>query len=215
MTNDRLTKIDVKEQFPLKWPEGWQRTRLQDRKLMTAWKWTYAEAASRMLRELSRMGATSCLITRNESRVEDSGVAVYFSLKATDRYGWQEALGFIGEVPTVDQINRHYREKAVRVHPDGPTPNRVEFDVLTKHRDDAVAWARGEQRVEHDKVFAVDAFKEQRLNVNAIRLTIAAIRQIERCGSPVMMERAWRGFSKQIAAVASSTEVKDVAAADA
>jgi hypothetical protein len=47
-------------------------------------------------------------------------------------------------------------------------------------------------------VISVDAFKEQRWNLNAIRLTIAAMRQIERCGSPMMMERAFRGFNKAL-----------------
>jgi hypothetical protein len=188
----------VKESTPLQWPDGWPRTRLQDRESKSAWKKNYADSVQGLLRELSRLGATACLITHNDRHSEDSGVSVYFSLKPLDNYGWQEALGFIGEVPTVQQIDRAYMERVKRIHPDGPTPDLVLFRSLTEHRDRARSWARGEQRVEHEKVIPCDAFREARWNVNAIRLTIAAMRQIERCGSPMMMERAFRGFSKAL-----------------
>jgi hypothetical protein len=192
-------------QHPLRWPEGWPRTRLGDRKSQAAWKKPYADAVASLEKELKRLGATSHLVTHNDRESQDSGVAVYFTLKPDDKEAWQEALGFIGEVPTVDQIKSAYRERAQKVHPDGPTPDPVLFHALTKHRDRAVAWARGEQTVEHDKVIACDVFREVRWNVNAVRMTIFAMRQIERCGASVMMERAWRGFSKQITATASST----------
>jgi hypothetical protein len=190
--------LEYKDEIPLKWPDGWPRTRFQDRDGRPAWKKNYAESVTSLIKELKRLGATICLITRNEPRSEDSGVAVYFSLKPIDNYGWQEALGFIGEVPTIKQIDIAYMERIRKVHPDGPTPDRVLFDKMTAHRDRARAWARGEQLFEHDKVIPCDAFKEQRWNINAIRLTIAAMRQIERCGSPMMMERAFRGFSKAL-----------------
>ena len=196
-------KLEGKEERPLRWPEGWPRTRLQDRDAKSGWKLNYQQSFDALLKELSRLGATSYLITRNDQGSEDSGVAVYFSLKPTNQYGWQEALGFIGEIPTVQQIDRSYMERAKKVHPDGPTPDLPLFQSLTEHRDRARAWARGSQAIEHEKVMPCDAFKEQRWNVNAIRLTISAMRQIERCGSPLMMERAFRGFSKQITAEAS------------
>jgi hypothetical protein len=199
--------MNHEDQSPLRWPDGWPRTRFQDRTAQSAWKKTYAQAVEALLKELKRLGATAVLITRNDPHSEDAGVAVYFSQRPIDDYGWQEALGFIGEIPTLDQINKAYAERVRRIHPDGPTPDRALFERLTKARDEARAWIRGERLIEHDKVMAVDAFKEQRWNVNAIRLTIYAMRQIERCGSPVLLDRAWRGFKKQLAANASSMEV--------
>lgn len=183
---------------PLRWPEGWPRTRFQDRKPQKAWARPYNNVVDALRKELKQLKATAWLITHNERSNQDSGVAVYFSLQAMDNYGWQEALGFVGEIPTVDQINRAYRERAEKVHPDRPGGDGVLFNALTKHRDRALAWARGTQTVETDKVFACDKFNEVRLNLNAIRLTIAALRQIERCGTSDMMERAFRGFNKQI-----------------
>lgn len=209
------THMETKEESPLRWPEGWPRTRFQDRQAKSAWKKNYSDSVAGLVKELKRLGATTYLITRNLTHSEDAGVAVYFSLKPINQYGWQEALGFIGEVPTVAQIDRAYMERAKKVHPDGPTPDLALFQALTEHRDRARAWARGEQKLEHNKVMPCDAFKEQRWNVNAIRLTIAALRQIERCGSPLMMERAFRGFAKQITASAGAgagTGVKEGAA---
>jgi hypothetical protein len=192
---------------PLRWPEGQPRTRLNDRKGQSAWKKPYSQVVDYLESELTRLGATSWLVTHNESSSADSGVAVYFSLKPQTREEWQEALGFVGEVPTVADIDKAYRERAMKVHPDGPTPDRVVFDKLTEHRDRARAWARGQQAVEHEKVMAIDIFNEVRLNLNAVRMVIAALRQIERCGAPMMMERAFRGFHKQINATASPDSV--------
>lgn len=187
------------EETPLRWPEGWPRTRFQDRKAMPAWKKTYGQAVQALAKELKRLGATSWVVTRNVDQT-DAGVAVWLTLKPVDNFGWQEALGFVGEVPTIKQIDHAYMKLVQPIHPDGPNPDNALFMQLTKHRDDARAWARGEQNIAHDKVMAIDAFKEHRWNVNAIRMTIFAMRQMERCGSGVMMERAWRGFSKQITA---------------
>lgn len=185
---------------PLQWPEGQPRTRLGDRKSQAAWKNTYSKTVEMLDIELQRLKVSSYLITHNEHSSQDSGVAVYFSLNPDDREDWQEALGFIGEVPTIDQIDRAYKERARKVHPDGPTPDRVVFDSLTKHRDRARAWAKGEQTAQHEKVMAIDMFRENRHNLNAVRLVLSAIRQIERCGAPMMMDRAFRGFNKQITA---------------
>jgi hypothetical protein len=204
-------QLEGQHEKPLKWPEGWPRTRLQDRETRPAWKKNQAESVASLVKELERLGATSYMITTNETHSEDSGVAVYFSLKPTNQYAWQEALGFIGEIPTVAQIDAAYMSKAKRVHPDGPTPDITMFHALTEHRDRARAWARGSQTTEHEKVMPCDAFKEQRWNINAIRLTIGALRQIERCGSPLMMERAFRGFAKQITSGVSDVKPSTVA----
>lgn len=196
-------KIDVQDQSPLKWPEDRPRTRFQDREVKAAWKLNYIDAFKGLQRELELLKATSALVTHNAFSHDDGGVAVWLSRKPVDDYGWQDALGFIGVIPTEKEITHAYMNRVSKIHPDGPTPNRVAFDELTKHRDAARRWVRGERTVEHETVMAVDTFKEVRHNLNAIKLTLAALRQIERCGSPVMMEQAFRGFRPMIAAQAS------------
>jgi hypothetical protein len=85
-------------------------------------------------------------------------------------------------------------QKARKCAPDSPTPNIDRFRELTKLRDQGRRWIRGERSVEHESVMASDKFKEVRHNLNAIRITLSALRQIERCGDPAMTEQAWRGF---------------------
>lgn len=192
--------MDGQVEQPLKWPDSQTRTRFQDRKNQAAWKLNYSDTLKALTKELARIKATNYLVTHNSNSSEDGGVAVWFTREAQDEFGWQEALGFIGQVPTVQEIDRAYMKLAQRIHPDGPTPNLTLFHELTKHRDNARSWARGTRTVAHDKVMAVDAFKEIRHNMNAIRMVFSALRQIERCGSPVMMDQAFRGFNKQITA---------------
>lgn len=191
--------MEIKEENPLKWPDGQARTRIQDRKAQSSWKKKTHEYQNLMLSELKKLGATSVLITINKfpESERDPGVAVYLSMKQVD-YSWQEALGFVGELPSAQDIHRAYMERAKKVHPECQTPNVELFMQLTKQRDQALRFIRGEHLTEHDKVIAVDVFKEVRLNMNAIRLVLGAMRQFERCGAPMMMERAWRGFSKMI-----------------
>jgi hypothetical protein len=195
-------KTEGKSESPLRWPSGWPRTRIQDRKPQSQWKKPLHVYQQLLIAELGRLKATSYLITTNSGSdgQRDPGASVFFSLKPLDIYGWQEALGFIGEIPTIQQIDHAYLERAKKVHPDGPTPDVELFRKLTLHRDNAKSWVRGEHLQEHDKVMACDAFNDVRLNLNAVRLTLAAMRQIERCGASVMLERAFRGFNKMITA---------------
>ena len=195
-----MTRLEVKDETPLKWPDDRPRTRFQDREPKAAWKLSYQDAMKGLERELKLLKATFALITHNSMNHEDGGVALWLSRKPVDDYGWQDAFGFVGVIPSAKEIGQVYRERAQKVHPDGPTPNRVAFDELTKHRDNALKWIQGRRSVEPETVMAVDTFKEVRHNLNAIKLTLSALRQIERCGSPVMMEQAFRGFRPALAA---------------
>lgn len=187
-------------QTPLKWPGDRPRTRFQDRKTQAAWKMPYSGVMDALKKELRLVGATSVLVTYNALGHEDGGIAVWISRKPTDDYGWQDEFGFIGTIPTIQELDRAYMQKARTCSPDGPTPNIERFHELTKLRDQGRRWIRGERIKEHETVMAVDTFREVRHNLNAVRLTLAALRQIERCGSPVMMEQAWRGFRPALAA---------------
>lgn len=200
--------LEVKDESPLKWPEDRPRTRFQDRKSQAAWKLTYADTLAGLKKELWLVKATFALVTHNSFSEIDGGVALWLSRKPQDDYGWQDALGFIGRVPTEKEIDHAYMQRVRKHAPDGPTPNLTMFHELTQHRDNARRWVRGERMVEPETVMAVDTFREVRHNLNAIKLTLSALRQIERCGSPVMMEQAFRGFRP---ALVGHVEGKDAA----
>lgn len=198
--------MEYEQKFPLKWPEDRPRTRFQDRKTQAAWKMNYTDTMKGLQRELRLAKATSVLVTHNQSVHDDGGVAIWISRKPVDDYRWQDEFGFIGTVPSEKELDRAYMEKVRTCHPECPTPNLERFHELTKLRDQGRRWIRGERLREHETCMAVDNFKEIRHNMNAVRLTLAALRQIERCGSPVMTEQAWRGFRPALAAQPSSEE---------
>lgn len=204
--------MEFKVERPLKWPEYQPRMRFQDRKPQPGWRLNYGEAVKRLEKELKRVKATSVLVTHNEPGSMDSGVAVWLSRKPIDEYGWQDALGLIGRIPSRQEIEHAYMDRVKKIHPDGPTPNLELFHELTRHRDAALRWMRGEQSAEHESAMGVDCFKEVRHNLNAIRMTLFALRMIERCGSPVMVEQAWRGFRP---ALVGSQEKKNESAVNA
>lgn len=200
-------KVVHEEAQELRWPDGQPRTRIQDREARSAWKQTLTKVKENLRLELERSGATSSLITYSTVNHLDPGVAVWFSRKAANQFAWQEALGFIGKVPTVDEINQAYRKAVKPYHPEGATPDLTMFHALTEHRDRALDWAMGRHRNDHQYVFAIDVFDEVRLNLNAVKIVLFSLRRIADCGAPLMLERAYQGFHKQIAVAASKSEV--------
>lgn len=196
-------KLEVQTQAVLKWPEDRPRTRFQDRKPQNAWKLNYHDTLAALEREMRLSNVTFALITANPAGHEDAAAAVWMSRKPADDYAWQDEFGFIGEIPTIQELDRAYMQKARKCAPDTPTPNIDRFRELTRLRDQGRRWIRGERLVEHESVMASDKFKELRHNLNAIRITLSALRQIQRCGDPAMSEQAWRGFRPALTAKAS------------
>lgn len=193
------------EELPeLRWPDGQSRTRIQDRLGRSAWKQPLRKSIIALQKELERCGATSSLLTYS-SDPREPGAAIHFSRQAPDQYGWQEALGLIGIVPTLKQIDEAYRAKALKCHPDRPGGDADLFAALAKHRDRAYDWVQGKHKTDHEYVMAIDSFNETRLNITALRIVFYSMRRIEDCGAPLMMERAFSGFHKQI--TTGATEV--------
>jgi hypothetical protein len=205
----------MKEHFPLSWPEDEPRTRPQDRKFQAAWKKTATQYRDALEKELTRMEAPSFIISSNvpltqrgamERGLEplDVGVAVYFSRKVKEDFSWQDVFNIHDPAPTEEQVDAAFRPLAKKYHPDSPTGDRAMFETLTKHRDNAKRWINRKTNQDFSHVIACDAFKEVRLNMAAIVLTIKAIRQLERCGTSSMLERAFKGFAA-IAETATGT----------
>lgn len=196
---------EKKEAYPLSWPEGWQRVRPQDRKTMGSWKRTANQYREALATELERMGSPIAVISSNvplnlrgamTAGVEplDVGVAVYFSRQMREDFSWQDALGIHDVAPTEDQVQIAFRRLAQLHHPDRGGDIAM-FQAVTKHRDNAMRWIHRKTEQRFDYVIACDQFREVRLNMAAITLTIKAIRQIERCGTSSLLERAFKGFS--------------------
>lgn len=187
--------MELNEKNPLKWPEGLERTRIQDRKERGGWKKSFKHYRDTLAKEMGRMGVTEMLVTYNAPGLDrmDCGVAVYFSKGQAQTFEWQDALGIATPAPTLDEIDTAYKKKAMIHHPDRGGDIDI-FKAMTKHRDAARAWVLGTERQEHEYVMAVDRFTETRLNLAAIRLAIAALRTLDRVGVPSILERAFKGF---------------------
>jgi hypothetical protein len=183
---------------------------------MSVWKKSASFYRDRLLTELSRMGSPSAVISSNvplnlrgglETRgLEplDVGVAVYFARQVKEDFAWQDALSLHDPAPTEQQVTDAYRRLAQIHHPDRGGDMAM-FQALTKHRDNALRWVTRRTNQQFDYVIACDQFKEVRLNMAAIYLTIKAIRQIERCGTSTLLERAFKGFAALPAAGEAAT----------
>lgn len=184
-----MSNLDVVEDLKMLWPDGWERTRIQDRKPQSAWKKGIAGYRDLLVKELERMGATSILISRSANERLDPGVAVWFSLKKED-FSWQEGLGIDTPAPTLEQIDSAYRTKAQKCHPDRGDGGDIEmFKKLGEYRKHAKAWIQGTHDQRHEYVVPCDRFNEARLNMAALRLAFTAFRSLERVGVPAILER--------------------------
>lgn len=198
-------QAEKRESFPLSWPADWPRTRPQDQRPMASWKRTANQYREELAKELDRVKAPVAIISTNVPinvrglmthgvEPRDVGVAIYFSKPAKEDYRWQDALKLHDVAPTEDQVNAAYRKLAAQYHPDRlGGGDREMFLALTQHRDNAIRWInRATAPPEH--AIACDTFREVRLNLAAIAFTLKAMRQIERCGTSSMLERAFKGF---------------------
>ena len=188
----------------LEWPVGTPRTLIGNREPNPQWKKTTGYYEDALVKELERLGVVGIKITTNNTS-QDPGVAVWISRQRPADYSWQQILDIDNPAPTREEVSKAYREKVQPYHTDRPDKGDVEmFLLLTKARDRALEWIEMSEGHTHNMVIACDRWKESRLNLNAIRLNIAALRQIERCGTSAMMEKAFAGYAA-ITETASAT----------
>lgn len=179
----------------LEWPAGTPRTFIGSREGNSQWKKTMTYYEEMLVRELDRLGVVGIKITTNNT-AQDPGVAVWISRQREADYSWQQILGIDNPAPTREEVNSAYRHKVAPFHPDSAGGGDPEnFLLVTKARDRAFEWIEMSEGRTHNMVIACDRWKEARLNLNAIRLNIAALRQIERCGTSAMMEKAFAGYA--------------------
>ena len=200
-------QLDLTDQSPLKWPDGWERTPIHARKPQGGWRRTWSQYKIALTAELNRMGATSALITRNGPDKErlDPGVAVYFSRETGQDSSWQSALGITNPAPTLDEIDSAYKSLAMKHHPDRGGDVEI-FKKLGEHRKRAREWVLGTHTTDHEYVIPCDRFLNPTLNLAAIRQAFAAFRTLERVGVPAILERTFLGFKTALPAHASTED---------
>lgn len=200
-------KMDVVEEMNLRWPDGCERTRIKERKNQPSWKKLRSEYQKMLVEELSKLGATSILISRHADERLDPGVAVWFSRKRED-FSWQQGLGLDNPAPTKQQIDDAFREKARKVHPDAPGGgDPAAFKQFNEWRQQALAWIAGTHAQAHEYVMAIDQYNEARLNLCAIRLAFSHIRGLERVGAPAILTQTLGAFRAKLVAQTGGANV--------
>lgn len=201
-----MTTVTAKEAYPLSWPESWPRTRPQDQRTMPSWKRTANQYRDALVTELERMKSPSSVISSHVPLTlrgqmtpglepRDVGVAVYFSRQMKEDYTWADILSIREPIAATEaQIQDAFRRLAQMYHPDRGGDIAM-FQKVTQARDNAMRWVNRKTDQRFEYVIACDQFREVRLNMAAIVMTIKAIRQIERCGTSSLLERAFKGFS--------------------
>ena len=203
-------KFEAENLIPLKWPEGWTRTPIGDRKPQAAWKKSMTVYGQGVTQELIRLGAVSATISHHEAFKErlDPGVAVWFAMKKKEDFSWQAGLRLESPLPTLEEIERAYKQLTGTHHPDavanGSGGDVQIFYRLAEWREQARAWIQGKPPV-HEHCIPCDRFNEIRLNLAAIRLALSHFRGLERVGTPAILERVMeRAFKAALPAHASN-----------
>ena len=187
--------MESREEHPLKWPEGWSRTLIEHRKSQAFWKRPLSFYREAVIKELTRMGVMSATISYNDGGKEriDPGVAVWFSMKPTADFSWQNGLQLDNPAPSLDEIDSAYRRLVQKHHPDavanGSGGDVQMFHKLTDYRKKARAWVLGVNAPAHDNCIPCDRFADTRQNLAAIRSALAHFRGLERVGIPAILER--------------------------
>lgn len=195
-------KVEIKERTPLRWPDGWSRTLIDQRKSQAAWKKPYSFYRDAVHRELERMGVQAIEITRNDPSKErvDPGVSVWFSLKPTEDFSWQLGLQLDNPAPSLSEIDAAYRRLVQKHHPDavanGSGGDVVIFHKLGEFRKKARTWVLGSDVVKHDNCIPCDRFADARQNMAAVANALRHFRGLERVGIPAILERVMQSAFK-------------------
>lgn len=171
------------EAFPLQWPEGWPRTsshkRESDRRFAgSVYGLNMGRARDQLIAEIERMGARNVVLSTNvalrgdglpyaqQRRIDDPGVAIYFTLKgrtlamAQDRFvsvaGNLRSLGLA--IEAMRQLERHggghmmeraFTGFAALTPPSWKKPWREVFGIKSDWRGDIRALYREKAKLRH------------------------------------------------------------------
>jgi len=195
----------MKENYPLVWPEGWPRTRINDRVSRGAWKLTRIQYKYRLEKELTRMNVRSIVLTSNvqqdfKGEPRDPSVAVYFTRPpAEDDFSWQETLGINNPDPKIDEIELRFKSLMRQYHTDVPGSGDPEMSRrLNEARKRATQFVTGEYGKENQLCIACDKYTEVKLNIAAIATAISYLRRLEDVGVSGILDRAFAGFRAEL-----------------
>lgn len=196
--------------YPLTWPADWPRTSVKDQRTNSQWKKDLNVYKFEIVHELRALKATRSIISTNckvvdrdgrlspndERTTRDPGVAVYFERPVVEDFKWMTTLMLTGS-PTDSDIDVAFKRLALPHHPDRGGDAKL-FALYSEAKQLGLAWYRRTTQPPN-LVIACDTFNAVRLNLNAIALSLKAIRQLERCGTSQLLERTFQSMTTLIA----------------
>lgn len=178
---------------------------------MKAWKKPTAHYKAKLIAELQKVGATEVQLSfHDDSKAAlDPGVTVYFSKAGSAKdTSWQAGLGIDNPLPSLKEIDDAFRAKAAKFHPDNQqTGDTKIFQQFVAHREAAKRYVTGKQNQEMEIALACDRYSEIRWNINALAISVSALRRLEEFGIAGFLERVFRGFRTQIEHHSDNSEV--------
>jgi hypothetical protein len=182
--------LELQDETPLKWPNGYPRTLIDNRKSNASWKKPIGDYRQAIADELARTGVESATLTHNELSREDRdpGVAIWFSMKAAENFDWQIGLGIDNPVPTLDEIDRAYKALAMKHHPDRGGDVEL-FKKAGMYREEAKAYVLGSATLQQDNCLPFDQFRTIKMNMAAALSALRHFRGLERLGMPSIVAR--------------------------
>jgi len=187
----------MKEETTLRWPEGYTRTFLSDREDKNQWKKPFDFYSAQLEKELRKNDVISYVLSRNAGAQaeRDPGVALYFSRQAEQDFSWQKILHIDNPNPSYEEIEAAAKILLVKNHPDRGGDVDI-YKQINAARQTARRWAEGKEHASLDYVIPCDRFRQVKWNINAITITMNSLRRVKESGSPVLLERAYRGFAQ-------------------
>jgi hypothetical protein len=194
--------MQSEEQHPLKWPEGFGRTLIAERREQRAWKKQMSIYIKQSTKELELLGAKTAVFTWNEGAdaQRDPGVAIWFSMERSKDTSWQRTLQIDNPNPKRKEIDKAFKRLSFKHHPDqvsGGSGGDVKIYMkLEEAWRSAKAWVQGDLGFDLQNCLPCDLYSEPRQNMAALKLTLAHLRALQRLGNPFivesMMERGLR-----------------------
>lgn len=195
--------MQVDERHPLKWPDGFGRTLIDERKDARAWKKQASVYIGQIKKELELLGAKTVVLSWNtdaEAARRDPGVAIWFSMERKKDTSWQRTLQIDNPNPTREEVDSAFKRLSKKHHPDsvaGGSGGDVKMYMkLEEAWRNAKAWVTGDEGFNLQNCLPCDLYTEPRYNMAALKLTLGHLRALQRLGNPFivesMMERGLR-----------------------
>lgn len=190
-------QLKAEIQNPLKWPDNFGRTLIDDRINQKAWKKQMSIYIKAVAHELELLGAKVVLITYNEREADaakDPGVAIWYSRQRSKDTSWQRVLRLDNPNPTRDDIDKAFRARVMqeKCHPDqitgGSGGDPKMYVQLDEARRNAKAYVEGDNPYDLKNCLPMDRYVEVRQNMAGAKLYLEHLRAMYRLGNPFVVE---------------------------